>query len=419
MAINPVQGNSTASTTDRPSLETGGPSLSSFTGNNTFEILQNLEAAFRASQLLNGGDHSRSLSGSIGSRILNGEPAPSDSRLRTLFEAATITERYGREMDTFAGASVAEYSQSLPGFTDLASDKEQFESYLAKAQEALTVANKELESILPDSPIRAQAEGYIQRIEAVIERITAAQASTYAAALTSLDQLAASAVEYREDRSFLVPVNGRVVIQGDDGRQDLHFRTDGQLVYFDRDGQRFYIDTEVAKDIVINLKGGDDRVRAYNVDLPGVNFLINGGAGADTLQGSRGADWIIGGAGRDAIYTEGVHGTAAAEETEEGEETEPGEVDFVDANDGGIDDVFNGGSYGYGRLAGATEVFADAGDRVNEPISNNHYHRDDANLRRPDTRVNGVQQEEIAPPPRNNNRRRELTLRLNEQGNDD
>lgn len=401
MAINPVQGNSTALPTDRTNAETGGTSLSSFTGNNTFEILQNLEAAFRANNLLNGSDNSRNMSGSIGSRISNAEPAPSDPRLRNLFEAATIAERYGREMDTFAGASVAEYSQGLPSFTDLASDKEQFESYLEKAQEALTVAQGGLESILPDSPIRAQAEGYIQRIEAVIERITAAQSSTYASALTSLDQLAPSALEYREDRSFLVPVNGRVVIQGDDGRQDLLFRTEGQLVYFDRDGQRFYIDTEQAKDIVINLKGGDDRVRAFNVDLPGVNFLINGGAGADSLQGSRGADWIIGGAGRDAIYTEGVHGAPEGEETEEGEESEPGEVDFVDANDGGIDDIFNGGSYGYGRLAGATEVFADAGDRVNEPNSNNRYHRDDANLRRPDTLVNGVQQEEITPPRRN------------------
>lgn len=397
MAINQVPPSNQTTTTTGIGGQSTSTATATGTPSNTSDILSQLELAYRSRQLLNGSDSTSQLealrgllfNGNLGSAVGSGpttEPAPSDPRLNGLYEAARIAENVAAEADTASAAAIAGYSQTLPSFEDLAGDKGDFEEALAQAQAALTAANGNLALILPGSPAREQAEAYVARVEEAIDRIKALGEQTYSAALSALDNVTASPVEIRDQKSFLTPVNGRVVIQGDDGRQDLRFRNDGGNIYFDRDGQRFYIDPNEAQDIIVNLKGGDDRVVAYEIDIPGVHFLINGGGGRDFIQASRSGDWIIGGAGADEIYTEGAH---AAQEGEEGE------YDFVDVRDGGEDRVFNGGTAGWGRLAGTTEVIGDETDKVNEGD------RNDNNPRRAKTTVNGQQQEQIAPPPTN------------------
>lgn len=56
-----------------------------------------------------------------------------------------------------------------------------------------------------------------------------------------------------------------------------------------------------ADELVVNTRGGDDRIEAGGVAAGVMTFTLDGGAGDDDLSGTAGADVLIGGAGHDFV----------------------------------------------------------------------------------------------------------------------
>jgi hemolysin type calcium-binding protein len=115
---------------------------------------------------------------------------------------------------------------------------------------------------------------------------------------------------------------------GDDGTADFSFRR-----------------APIGK-IVINARGGDDRVRIDDANGAFTNVIptrIDGGPGDDTIAGGAGAETLLGGSGNDSIDGNGGSDRAALGAGDDTFVWDPGDgSDTVEGEDGRDEMVFNG-----------------------------------------------------------------------------
>jgi len=104
----------------------------------------------------------------------------------------------------------------------------------------------------------------------------------------------------------------------------------------------FFDDLQTTENLVVNMKGGDDRFAGQN----GVSFLhltVDGGIGNDTILGGDGDDVLIGGAGLDLIDGNRGNDTALMGAGDDTFQWDPGDGSDIVEGQGGTDTLlFNG-----------------------------------------------------------------------------
>lgn len=108
------------------------------------------------------------------------------------------------------------------------------------------------------------------------------------------------------------PGDGSDVVEGDAGKDTLRFNgsngnevmnlaANGQRLQFLRNIGNINMDLNSVERIEVDAKGGDDLITATAGNLAAVEFVVDGGAGNDTIRGAEGNDTLSGGDGNDSI----------------------------------------------------------------------------------------------------------------------
>ena len=93
-----------------------------------------------------------------------------------------------------------------------------------------------------------------------------------------------------------------VEVNGGNGAEQFTTTANGTRVRFDRVSPApFSIDIGTSESLVLNANGGDDTFAATGNLAALIRITVDGGAGADTLNGSNGIDILLGGDGRDVV----------------------------------------------------------------------------------------------------------------------
>ena len=141
-------------------------------------------------------------------------------------------------------------------------------------------------------------------------------------------------------------------VNGGNGAETFTIAANGDRVRFDRvNPAPFSIDAGTIENIALNANGGDDSIDASTLQSGIVKLTIDGGAGDDTILGSRGADMLLGGDGDDFVDGQQGSDSAFLGAGEDVFQWDPGDgSDTVEGGDGTDTMLFNGN--------GANEKFA-------------------------------------------------------------
>jgi len=197
-------------------------------------------------------------------------------------------------------------------------------------------------------------------------------------------------VEMRPDGNFYLNPDrlGRFIINGTDNDDTILIGQPGDDIYYIFNNQRIYLDHTQGSEVIVQMKGGNDRFEARGVNNGNFTFKIDGGDGDDILSGSNGDDYIVGGEGNDKIYSDGGSDTIDVR-------------DSYNAAAANHDEVYNG-SFARGQTwigevdyknAGEINVIANdevGSDSINPFVST--WQAEDARNAASETTVNGQQQ---------------------------
>lgn len=91
-------------------------------------------------------------------------------------------------------------------------------------------------------------------------------------------------------------------VNGGNGAETFTVATNGLRLRIDRtEPAPFRVDAGTIESVVLNMKGGADRLDASALATATVKLTADGGAGDDTMAGSEGGDLLLGGDGADSV----------------------------------------------------------------------------------------------------------------------
>jgi Ca2+-binding RTX toxin-like protein len=135
-----------------------------------------------------------------------------------------------------------------------------------------------------------------------------------------------------------------VEVNGGNGAEQFTTTPNGIRVRFDRiTPAPFALDVGTAENLVLNANGGDDVHAGSNGLAALIKITVDGGAGNDTISGGDGADVLLGGDGIDSVDGQRGNDVALLGAGDDAFQWDPGDgSDVVEGQDGADSLAFNG-----------------------------------------------------------------------------
>ena len=146
-----------------------------------------------------------------------------------------------------------------------------------------------------------------------------------------------------------------VEVNGGNGAEQFSTAANGNRVRFDRvNPAPFSIDIGTSETLVLNANGGDDTFAATGNLAALIGITVDGGTGADTINGSNGVDILLGGDGPDVVDGNQGNDTAFLGDGADIFQWDPGDGnDTVEGQAGQDTMLFNGSNAGENMDASA------------------------------------------------------------------